>query len=111
MSRREFPAKVKAQAMLDTKGHCVSCTAPLRTGHIHYDHIIPDAMGGLPTRGNCAVLCTACHRQKTSESDVPAIAKSNRVRRAHWGIRKRSSFATNRDGPFKKKISGEIVRR
>jgi hypothetical protein len=38
-------------------------------------------------------------------------SKTARVRAKHLGIRRRSSFQTNRDGPFKRKITGEVVRR
>lgn len=110
--RREFPKKVKQQRWEHCNGKCEgSCGRVLRTGHIHYDHDIPDAMGGEPTFENCRVLCTECHGAKTGQRDIPTIAKSNRVRDRHLGIRKRSSFQTSRDGPFRKKLSGEVVRR
>ena len=87
--RREFSAKVKAQAALRANGHCENCTRKLLTGDHNYDHDLPDAMGGEPTLENCKLLCRACHQEKTSVRDVPTIAKSNRVRRKHLGIKKR----------------------
>jgi hypothetical protein len=86
--RREFSKETKRLVFERAGGHCESCTAPLRPGKFDYDHVIPDALGGEPTPGNCTVLCRACHDLKTFRSDIPAIAKSNRVRDLARGIRK-----------------------
>lgn len=90
--RREFPAKVLGEAFLRAAGKCEKCTARLYVGKFHYDHVIPDAMGGEPTLANCEVLCTACHAIKTRTKDVPAIAKVKRVAKAHRGIKRPTSF-------------------
>jgi len=90
--RREFTAKVMIAAFERAKDHCESCGARLTTGKFHYDHVIPDAMGGQPTLENCAVLCTGCHGLKTRTQDVPAIAKAKRIHAKHIGARKRSTF-------------------
>lgn len=92
MNRREFPDKVKSQAFEHAAGRCESCTAKLFPGNIHYDHVIPDALGGEPTLENCEVLCKSCHGVKTRTKDVPSIAKVKRIAKGHRGIRKRSSF-------------------
>lgn len=102
--RREFPAKVKVAAFERANGSCEQCTRKLMTGDIHYDHVIPDAMGGEPTLANCAVLCRSCHGAKTSKDDVPAIAKSKRVRRRHVGVKKQRTIRAWR------KFDGSIVR-
>jgi 5-methylcytosine-specific restriction protein A len=91
-ARREFPAKVKVAAFERAQGHCEGCTARLYPGRYHYDHRIPDALGGEPALENCTVLCLACHGQKTAGADQPAIAKVKRVRRNHLGARKPSAF-------------------
>src|SRR5574343_98086 len=104
--RREFSKRTKLEAYQRSGGRCENCTASLFVGRVHYDHIIPDAMGGEPIVGNCRVLCTACHQQKTSGSDVPAIAKSNRVRGRHLGLKKRTSkWGYGRNDKWRKKIS------
>lgn len=90
--RREFSAKVKVLAFKRAEGCCEDCGRKLFSGDIRYDHANPDALGGEPTLENCAVLCKSCHRAKTSEKDIPAIAKSNRIRRRHIGIKKPTSF-------------------
>jgi hypothetical protein len=81
MSRREFSKQIKRDAFLRAKGKCEaeSCGARLTLGKFHYDHVIPDGLGGEPTLDNCAVLCTACHGEKTRKRDVPAIAKAKRI--------------------------------
>ncbi len=86
--RREFPKQVKRDAFLRANGCCEGngCGARLSIGKYHYDHEIPDALGGEPTLENCLVLCIACHKVKTSGSDVPAIAKTKRIRDRHIGI-------------------------
>jgi 5-methylcytosine-specific restriction protein A len=111
MSRREFSAKVMAAAALRANGKCEKCDAKLMTGGYHFDHIIPDAMGGEPTLDNVAVLCKSCHSAKTRNVDVPNIAKAKRRERAHFGIKKPSRFACSRNSRFKKKMNGEVVLR
>ncbi len=108
MTRREFPAKVMVDAFTRASGRCEKCTARLVTGKFHYDHVIPDAMGGEPILANCAVLCTACHGVKTAGVDIPAIAKVKRVRAKHLGIRKRSTFPGSRDSKLKKHLDGRV---
>jgi 5-methylcytosine-specific restriction endonuclease McrA len=85
--RNEFKAKVKVAAYERSGGVCEECGARLQPGRIHYDHAIPDALGGEPTLANCAVLCTACHGVKTARQDVPQIAKMKRQRAAHIGAK------------------------
>ncbi len=77
----------------------------------HFDHIIPDALGGDNSLTNCAVLCVPCHKAKTQKIDVPMIAKAKRNYDKHRGIRKQSRFPGSRNSKWKKKISGEVVAR
>lgn len=106
--RREFTAKVKVAAYERSGGKCEACTAPLRVGHVHYDHVVPDALGGEPTLMNCAVLCTACHAVKTTRQDVPQIAKMKRQRSAHIGAGKPSRWPKSK---WKRKVDGSTVLR
>ena len=105
MSRREFPAKVKEQAYERANGFCEIpwCAAPLHPGKYHYDHVTADGIGGEPTLSNCAVICIACHRDKTKK-DVKAIAKTKRIRRRQIGIRKPRKITKWR------RFDGSIVR-
>lgn len=109
--RQEFSAKVKAAAALRADGHCESCTRKLLAGDFHYDHEIPDGLGGEPTLENCKVLCRSCHSVKTTREDVPRIAKAKRNYRKARGIRKPSQFACSRGSKWKKKLDGSVVAR
>jgi len=112
MTRREFPAKVKVAAYKRAAGACEGCRASLMPGRFHYDHIIPDALGGEPTLDNCAVLCRACHAAKTAEKDIPQIAKAKRVHAKHVGAHQpRSRLPGGRGDKFKRKIGGGVVPR
>lgn len=90
--RRNFPPKVKAEAFLLANGKCQDCGMFIKVGAVHYDHIIPDALGGEPIISNCQVLCIPCHRSKTRKQDVPAIAKTKRIRNREIGIRRQSTL-------------------
>lgn len=94
MSRREFSKQVKRDAFMRANGQCEGepygerCPVKLTLGKYHYDHEIPDALGGEPILDNCRVLCVACHKDKTTTKDIPAIAKTKRIQDRHNGIKK-----------------------
>lgn len=94
MSRREFSPKVKLAAFQRANGRCEGddCGGRLTVGKFHYDHRIPDAMGGEPILENCEVLCVGCHSKKTRQGDIPTIAKVKRLELRHAGIKGPSSF-------------------
>lgn len=112
MSRREFPAKVKVLAFRRANGHCESCTAFLRVGKFHYDHVNPDAMTGEPTLENCRVLCLACHSAKT-RGDITKISRAKRREAKHIGAKapSRHPLPGGKRSPWKIKINGEVVAR
>jgi len=112
MARREFTARVKVAAYERSGGFCEACSCRLQVGRIHYDHRIPDALGGEPTFENCAVLCTHCHSAKTTGEDVPRISKMKRQRAAHLGAKTtKRPMPGSRASGFKKKMNGEVVKR
>tara|TARA_R110000868_G_scaffold141096_2_gene357248 strand:- start:1393 stop:1749 length:357 start_codon:yes stop_codon:yes gene_type:complete len=115
MARREFPGAVKVAAALRAGGNCegtledgTRCGLKLQTGRFHYDHTVPDGIGGEPTLANCAVLCLRCHGEKTTKIDVPRVAKMKRQRNKHLGIRKVSSLT---HPTLKRRMDGSVVRR
>jgi 5-methylcytosine-specific restriction protein A len=106
LSRREFSKIVKREAFARANGFCEGkdCGAKLSIGKYHYDHRIPDALGGEPELWNCEVLCVPCHNAKTRKTDVPAIAKTKRIQDREKGIKKPRSITGWRS------FSGAIVR-
>lgn len=87
MARREFPRKVKRQAIERAGGHCERCKAILKPGEAEVDHVLPDALGGEPVLANAQVLCRVCHRGPNgkTQDDVRRIRKSDRQRDKHTG--------------------------
>lgn len=113
MTRRRFSSTALMARLLSFDGKCAACGC--KTGGangLEWDHIIPLKLGGEDTLENLQPLCKACHKPKTAE-DLKHIAKSKRMQQRQAGIprQSRSSFKTNRDGPLKKKITGEVIRR
>lgn len=110
--RTEFSNKVKRDALQRANGRCENpkCGAFLSLNKYHYDHVIPDQMGGDASLDNCQVICFACHKEKTRK-DAADIAKAKRLELRHNGIRRPSRFAGSRDSGLKKKVSGEVVPR
>jgi len=87
MSQRvEFTTKVKVTAFTRAKGRCDECT--VRVIAPEYDHRVPLAMGGESTLENCVVLCRTCHALKTTQQDIPRIAKSKRIEAKHRGAKR-----------------------
>lgn len=96
MKRREFTKRVKFDAWLRCNGFCDKCNGRLHVGKYRYDHIMPDTFGGEPTLENCQVICSNCDGEKTYKVDIPTIAKNNRVRAKHVGIKKRGRTIAGR---------------
>lgn len=116
--RTEFTKPVRREAYERSEGLCEGiqasgerCCANLKHKRYHFDHVIPDAIGGDNSLQNCAVLCVDCHGEKTTKIDIPVIAKSKRNYDKYRGIRKPSKFSCSRDSRFKKKIDGTVVLR
>lgn len=111
--RREFPKSVKLAAWDRANGHCEECGVKIRAGlGPHYDHVIPDAVGGEPVLENCAVLCRTCHGVKTARADIPAIAKTKRVRDKSLGVRDKRSrpMPGTRASGMRKRMDGTVER-
>lgn len=128
VSRKEFPARVKAAALkrcMDTAGvpHCEGkvdrggaqpepCAMPMRAGNLFFDHDKADGLGGEPTLEKCRVLCGACHDAKTFGHDNPIMQKADRIRKKHYGIKRSSKPlpGTKRSG-LRKRMDGTVERR
>lgn len=112
MTRREFPAKVKAAAFERANGKCEGCGNKLFPGKFRYDHDLPDWLGGEPTLENCRVKCTGCDAPKTA-ADQTRIAKTKRQHLKHIGAAKPSSrpMPGSRASGLSKGFNGKVVRR
>jgi len=107
-----IPPRVKDRIARKAEDCCQKCGQPI-VGKVRaaFDHIIPLILGGENRETNLQLLCEApCHKAKT-QLDVKLKAKVARVRARHLGIKKPSRFPGSRDSGWKKKISGEVVRR
>jgi 5-methylcytosine-specific restriction protein A len=90
MTRVEFSKTTKVAAWNRAGGRCqcqCGCRISLHGKVAHYDHIDPETFSHDASLGNCQVLCVSCHDHKTNKHDKPTIAKSNRIRARHAGIK------------------------
>lgn len=111
MTRREFSRSTKLAAWERSGGICDGCRQKI-IGVAEYDHLVADALDGEPTLANCQVLCSKCHRRKTSSVDVPAIAKGKRMEAKRSGLkRKGKPLPGTKASGWRHKISGEWVKR
>jgi 5-methylcytosine-specific restriction endonuclease McrA len=88
---------------LEIKGGTVVCVD---------EHLQPLWRGGTNELHNRELWCKPCTKPKTAK-EATERAKGERVRDAYIGakVKKRSSFLTNRNGPFRKKMDGSVERR
>lgn len=99
MNRREFSKRVKLDAWHRSAGNCEICTVKIFGGNgPHYDHILPDALGGDATLENCQVLCKTCHGGKTARDDIPRISKARRGFENRIGAREKRRGFRRPDG-------------
>lgn len=66
--------------------------------------------GGQNRESNLAPILIDKHKEKTRE-DVRIKARTARIQKARYGIKKKSRWAYGKDSPWKKKIDGTVVRR
>lgn len=77
---------------------------------IDCDHIVPLIDGGENIESNLQLMLQEHHRTKTSGEATARSAERQHKAKAFSSLRK-PSFATNRNGRFKKKMNGEVVLR
>lgn len=106
-----IPPRVKVRIFERDKGCCQSCGI-LVVGGVRpaFDHVVALINGGENREANLQLLCVPCHAVKT-KADVAEKSTVARKRQKHLGVRKPSRFPGSRDSGWKKKISGEVVRR
>lgn len=114
MTRRSISATRRLRIFEAAGGKCHICGQKIQGLYERWDveHIIPLALGGEDEDRNMAPAHVACHSQKTRE-EAPRIAKSRRMRQRSAGIPRtvRRPIPGSRRSKFKRKISGEVVKR
>ena len=117
--RTEFPQSVRKAAFARAckpdgipKCEAPGCGKVIRAGHLIFEHVQPDGLGGEPTIDNCKCYCDVCADKKTVEEDNPRMAKADRVLKVTFGMKRKSRpMPGSKASGFKKKISGVVVRR
>ena len=107
--RINFGTRARERIFLKEKGVCHICELKIQVGERwEIEHRDPLWAGGSPLEADCLVAHVKCHKKKTA-AEAPQRAKERRIRQKHIGAKQRSSFKTNRDAKYKKKITGEVV--
>ena len=97
MTRLEFTKRVKLQAWDRCKGDCEVCGQRI-LGTPEYDHFRPVYLSDDASLDNCVVMCSKCHRLKTTDIDRPKIDKARRVLEKRAGVRKSRGFRKPPEG-------------
>lgn len=109
-----IPVRVKMRIWERDQGRCQLTGLKIDglKDKYEFDHIIPLAMGGEHRERNLQLVLSTAHREKTKQ-DVADLAKARRLAAKHAGIERRRSapLPGGKRSPWKKKISGEVVRR
>lgn len=107
-----IPASVKLR-ILDKQGDvCAMSGKPFSAADKpEFDHRVPLWLGGENRESNIHAILASIHKPKT-KAEATVRAKVKRIKAKELGIHKpKSSFATNRNGAFKKRMDGSIERR
>lgn len=119
LARTEFPQSIRKAAFArsckpDGQPKCEApgCGRMIRAGHLRFEHVQPDGLGGEPTIENCKVYCDVCADRKTFTEDNPRMAKADRVLKATFGMKRRGRpMPGSRASGIKRKMNGEVVHR
>jgi len=112
-ARRSISAKERARLFLLHGGTCHLCGGKINGAVEAWEisHDLPLALGGDDDDANRLLAHAKCHRARTSDRDVPMIAKADRQRARHLGLRPRPTFPGGKASKWKRKVSGEVVER
>lgn len=110
-----IPPRVRLRIFERFEGRCqCGCNRKIMVGERwDCEDEIAIINGGERRESNLRPFLTEHHKSKTRQ-DVAIKSKTYRTRAKHLGIKKRSSFRgwpCGRDSQFKRKITGEVVRR
>lgn len=113
VKRPTLSAKERTRLFLLHGGVCHLCTRRIAPGEEwQVEHPQARALGGADVDDNMKPAHVDCHKPKTAR-DVAMMAKINRVRAKHLGVKTRRSRPVpgSRNSPFKKHLDGTVTRR
>lgn len=107
--RPSLSRKQRVVVFMSTDGCCYKCGQKLRGDAWEAEHPQARELGGSDAIEDLRPICIPCHKPKTAK-DKAVIAKVKRIRDKHIGatVKSRSSFSTNRDSKWKKKMNGKV---
>lgn len=108
--RRRLSPMRKLKVFEDAGGLCHICGLKIFGKGWEVEHVIPLALGGADDANNMRPAHDHCHGEKT-KADNASWSKAKRMKAKHYGIRKKSTWPTGRDGPFKALVGGGVERR
>lgn len=113
MKRRHLSRLARTRIFDSAFGICCVCRAEIIVPGQKWivEHIKPLWLGGADDEANMGPAHERCAVAKTV-SEAPVKAKTDRQRADHLGIRKAGRpMIGSRTSPWKRKMSGELVRR
>lgn len=114
MKRKSISTRERVRLFELHGGVCHICGGKIHVGEAwEVSHVIPLAIGGDDDDVNRMPAHKKCHRKRTSEQDIPLIAKANRIRANHMGAKAPSKrpMPCGRNSKWRKKMNGEVVPR
>ncbi len=111
--RKSLSRNQRAELFLAHGGICHLCGTRIQAERGEawdVEHVEAREIGGRDDLDNLRPAHKACHKVKTAK-DAAIIAKCNRVRNKHLGIRRPSRFPGARTSRWKKKMDGSVVQR
>lgn len=107
----KIPDRVRVRVFERHGGRCHSCTRKIQAGEKWtLEHLKALINGGENRESNLGITCSWCLPYKNAQ-DVSTKSRNYRVKKRHLGLRRTSRFGCARSSPFKKKLTGEVVRR
>lgn len=109
--RQRLPTTQRLQLLEREKSRCHLCKGEIQPGQAwDVSHEIPLAQGGADDDENRRAAHRKCHRSHTATVDLPAIAKTKRIRAKHRGAHvTRHPMRGGRRDALKKRMDGTVV--
>lgn len=103
------PPRVRLRVFDRAKGRCQECGRKIAAGdRWTCDHEVAVINGGANAERNLRCICDWCDKAVKTPADVAVKAKVARTRKAHLGLKPRSSLSNPR---YRKTMSGQVVDR